>query len=106
MSVQYTYNIKVRYKGDNYYYRYVKVCKVFERTKMYKQLMSLFNEDIVDTFHYGVGDDVVKNPKLLRKFVLYMGEQSKPTNYGKCYWCGQPNYKEGMCHTQTCDMYR
>ena len=28
------------------------------------------------------------------------------SNYGKCYWCGQPNYKEGMCHTQTCDMYR
>ena len=99
MPIQYTYNIKVRYKGDNYYHHYVKVCKVFERTKMYKQLMSFFNEDIVDTFHYGVGDDVDLKPTKV--------EHVQPeTNYGKCYWCGQPNYKEGMCHTQTCDMYR
>jgi hypothetical protein len=27
-------------------------------------------------------------------------------NYGNCYYCGQPNYKKDMCHTQTCDMYR
>ncbi|HAI16636.1 MAG TPA: hypothetical protein DCM10_00555 [Xanthomarina gelatinilytica] len=62
MSVKYTYNIKVRYKGDNYYHHYVKVCKVFERTKMYKQLMSLFNQDIVESFKYGVGDDVDLKP--------------------------------------------
>jgi len=62
MPVQYTYNIKVRYKGDNYYHHYVKVCKVFERTNMFKQLMALFNEDIVESFKYGVGDDVDLKP--------------------------------------------
>jgi len=60
---QYTYNIQVKFKGDGYYHHYVKVCKVFERTKMFKVLKRWLHNDIVDTFKYGVGDDVYLMPK-------------------------------------------
>ena len=53
----YVYNVTLRYKGDTYDHIYVKVCKVFTRTKMFRQLRDMFEKDIIESFSFGIGSE-------------------------------------------------